>query len=501
MKTSEKNFMAGWAETDITPPGKVCLAGQHFARVSEGIKDPVTATALAVSSPGDARGTVMVSCDLIDISSLFMDAVRSRARSLTGAAPGIIVSGTHTHAAPEARRREVCYEGDEKEAVISEPYGVQLDVMRPEDYIDFAAGRVAEAIKRAWENMRPSGICFGMGHAVIGRNRRLAYTDGKSVMYGDAASPEFSHVEGYEDHSVYAMAVYGREEKLSGIVVNVPCPAQVNGSSFLISADYWHDTRAEIRKRFGKDIFILAQCAPSGDISPSVLVNARAEKRMWLLKGRDAEGNNQPRSEIAEKITDAVEEILKHAGKQIDWNPKVRHASETVRLKRRIITVREVEEAMEQAEKFRREYKKLAGELKENPGLKNRKRWYEPASRAFVWMRWLEGVKKRYEIQREKPDFPVELSAAVIGEAAFASNPFELYLDYAVRIRERSRAEQTFLIQLAGPGTYLPTERAGAGGGYGAVPASAYAGNEAGEQLVEWTVNALNKLYGQTPQK
>ena len=38
----------GWASADLTPDGPVVVAGSSRARVSEGVLDPVTATALAI---------------------------------------------------------------------------------------------------------------------------------------------------------------------------------------------------------------------------------------------------------------------------------------------------------------------------------------------------------------------------------------------------------------------------------------------------------------------
>ncbi len=113
-------------------------------------------------------------------------------------------------------------------------------------------------------------------------------------------------------------------------------------------------------------------------------------------------------------------------------------------------------------------------------------------------MKWFSKVERRFESQKDNPFLPVELTAVILGETAFASNPFELYLDYGVRMREHSSAVQTFLIQLAGPGGYLPSARSVACGGYGSVPASTEVGPEGGEALVEWTVNAINSMKEQT---
>jgi len=77
----------------------------------------------------------------------------------------------------------------------------------------------------------------------------------------------------------------------------------------------------------------------------------------------------------------------------------------------------------------------------------------------------------------------------------FAANPFELYLDYGDRIKGRSKAVQTFLVQLsAGCGTYLPSGRSG-GTGYGSVPASSIVTVEGGNKLVEESIEAINELF------
>jgi len=90
---------------------------------------------------------------------------------------------------------------------------------------------------------------------------------------------------------------------------------------------------------------------------------------------------------------------------------------------------------------------------------------------------------------------PIEVHVARLGDLAFASNPFELYLDYGMQIQARTRSVQTFLIQLTGPGSYVPTERSVAGGAYGAVPASTEVGPEGGRILADWTVQAVNAFW------
>jgi hypothetical protein len=117
-------------------------------------------------------------------------------------------------------------------------------------------------------------------------------------------------------------------------------------------------------------------------------------------------------------------------------------------------------------------------------------------------LRWHGEVLKRHERPEDYAVYAVELHVLRLGDVAIASNPFELFLEYGIQIRARSRALQTFLIQLAcGCGGYLPTERAVAGGGYSAIPESGRVGPEGGRVLVDRTVDLLNGSWPAAPRK
>jgi len=81
-----------------------------------------------------------------------------------------------------------------------------------------------------------------------------------------------------------------------------------------------------------------------------------------------------------------------------------------------------------------------------------------------------------------------------LGDVALATNPFELYLDYGVRIEARSPAVLTLVTQLACQNCgYLPTERAVQGGGYSAE--KYVVGPQGGRILVDETVQRLKALW------
>ena len=266
----------------------------------------LTATALVLESLNNGESTgraAMVSCDFSAVSDCIRDAVREHLRSaLPELDPmSIFFSATHTHTGPATYAKPRYSQADTEEPF---PYGVDLGVMPTADYVAFAAERMAAAIIQAWNSRAPGGIGFGLGHAVVGRNRLMAYADGTSRMYGKTDDPDFRNVEGYEDHSVNLLFTYDRDSQLTGVVVNLACPSQVSESLFELSADFWHETRNELRRRLGEEIFILPQVSAAGDQSPKLMVDERAEKRMEKLTGRTQ------MQQIGIRISDGVTSCL-----------------------------------------------------------------------------------------------------------------------------------------------------------------------------------------------
>ncbi|HCS72344.1 MAG TPA: hypothetical protein DIW17_00515, partial [Clostridiales bacterium] len=93
-------------------------------------------------------------------------------------------------------------------------------------------------------------------------------------------------------------------------------------------------------------------------------------------------------------------------------------------------------------------------------------------------------------MQNKTDVFEFDMHVIRLGNIAISTNPFELFTEYGMRIKARSRAEQTFIIQLAnGAGGYLPTEAAVAGGSYSSKPASTTCGPDSGDKLVEITLD------------
>jgi hypothetical protein len=473
----------GWAQADLTPDQAVGITGQFHDRVSEGVENPLTATAMVLE--GSEDHVVFVSCDLVYASHELLDGIRSE---LTGRARGldprkVVLHATHTHTGPNTRLPDSPWRFPESATYL------KLPVMAPSKYIALAAERISQAIVQAWDSRSAGRIAFGLGHAVVGHNRRWVDTAGTSTMYGDLDTPEFSHIEGSEDHTVGVIACKDAQGQLTGLVVNVPCPSQVTESQYLLSADYWHETRQELRRRLGEDLFVLAQCSAAGDQSPHPLREKRARNRMLELAGRTE------REEIGQCIADAVERVLAILGDREDAAAPLRHHVEDLELPLLRITKEQARTAGEEAEEWRQKYEQEAERLKADPSLRDRPRWYTELSRARNRMQWSANVADRYEWQEQQTGYACEVHVIRLGDVAFATNPFEYYLDFGILIKARSPAVQTFLVQLAGPGGYVPSLRSTLGGGYGSVPASGMVGPEGGRVLAERTIECIREMW------
>ncbi|MCK5801437.1 MAG: hypothetical protein KAI66_01330 [Lentisphaeria bacterium] len=504
MKSKKSSLQIGWASRDVTPYGrKVDLSGQFHMRITDVVNDPLTVTALAISS-GDAadNSVVFVSCDTAVIPAYLIEECEAKIREKSDSFPvdALVFNATHTHAAPNIR--------DGLHDYGALPLELSESFMAPPEYRDFLAGKIAEVVLESWDGRRKGMLAWGLGHAVVGHNRRASYLGdfdqqefpGQKIehnarMYGKTDDPAFSHAEGFEDHSVQFLYTFNMDKKLTGAIVNVPCPSQVTESWSRASADYWHDTRECIRATHGQDIFILPQCSAAGDQSPHLQLHKAAEARMLALKEGvekdELDFNLAQRREIGRRIKTAFDEVLQWAAKDLRSEVDLKHLTKTIPLSRRTVTDEECRKNLQWSE-----------ELKQASG-----------PNVLSFMRRCEDVVKKHEEQKSIPSFPIEIHVVRLGDIAFATNPFELFLDYGVRVQARGPAIQTFVVQLAGSrggadsgvtdpgrfprrgGSYLPTARAEAGGGYSACVYCNQVGHKGGQEWVEETLRELDALF------
>lgn len=498
----------GWSKRDISTDKPVVIRGQSYVRFSKGVMDPIMATALTVADQNDY--VIFLSVDLVNITKEVLVEVRQCVSKLNPKidTEKIVMNATHTHAAPLLSKGEDLGAWGE----LSQLPHDGIEIAKPGDYFDFFVKSVSEAICESFETRKRGYISYGYGYAVTSHNRRAVYfkdmtegsnnkglrfTEGWAKMYGDTSIPEFSHLESGADHYANFMFTYDEDEKLTGSIINIPCPSQNMELEYYLSADFWGDVRKELGERYG-DIYILTQCAAAGDLAPRPRYYEKAEKRRFRLKYDNVEipkdlvnpSEIYRRREIALQICAAFDDVASWACKEKFCDIPVKHSVKTVELDKRLITEEEYV------------YYSNLPKYEEKPFYNTDDKVYDLKWNSIEISRRhnKNTVVERYNEQKENPTLPMEMHVVRIGNIAFATNQFELYQDFQHRIQARSPFEQTFIVQLCAQpnrasGSYLATKRAAEHRGYSANLLSNWVSADGGHQLVEATLKELCELY------
>jgi len=182
---------------------------------------------------------------------------------------------------------------------------------------------------------------------------------------------------------------------------------------------------------------------------------------------------------VGKRISNEIISVFEELGDDLKDEGLLVHETFDITLPLRRVTIADYENAIEKLEKFIE---------------KNRGRRISFADNAAMHV--YAGTVVRYELQQKVNTFKEEIHIVRFGDIAIATNPFELFLDYGNQIRARSKAKQTFLIQLAcGADGYLPTKKAEQGSHYSAYVSSGYTGHVGGDILVRETLERINKKF------
>jgi hypothetical protein len=197
----------------------------------------------------------------------------------------LITNVTHTHTSlriaavkkpdttvgfntPRQILAEFMPEGKEYKALVNRDDSVLSD----EEGTDFVTTKIALAAKRAWESRKESLYTNEFGRAAVGMCRRVCYDDGSAQMWGDVNTAAFTNLEGGNDSGIELIYTFDKNKKLTGVVANIACPAQILEQRSFISADYWGRAKANIREKLGENVHLLGLCGAAGDQCPRDLV-------------------------------------------------------------------------------------------------------------------------------------------------------------------------------------------------------------------------------------
>ena len=462
----------GTSSVDITPSLPVALAGQMHLRIAKEIKTPLTANVVALESTEDNRSVdmaIMVACDISGLPDELIKMVRDEVHKQIAelAVSKILLTATHTHTAPVLKNDSAYYFRYQ----IPEKGVLQVNV-----YLDFFVQRVTGAIVKAWNSRQPGSVSWGLGHAVVGYNRRTVYADGSAQMYGNTNTPSFSKMEAIEDHDINSLFFWDKSGKLIATSVSVSCPAQQAENDYSVNADYWHFVRKQLKQRFGRDLCVVGWIAAAGDMSTRPMYRIAAEKRMVRLR------HLSQLEEMGRRVALAVEETYETVKNDRYSHVQLIHKVENLSLPMRLVTESEYVKCKEIMDK-------AIAQIAADP---------KAADELLGNMTWHRGVVYRYENQKSNPhpELDVEVHVLRLGDIAICTSEFELFTDYSTQIQARSKALQTFVVQLAGGSKgYIPTENATKRGGYSAVIQSVMVGPEGGRILVERTLELVNEMF------
>lgn len=480
----------GWAQTSIVPNRPAYNGGQIYPRISKYVHDPLMAAALALDN-GDACA-IMVSMDLMCApDERIMHQVRENLKDLAGFTPeSLSVSVTHTHNSIQSH--PFLFANDALEILGAERIAlpeIPDDLISGRELDEFLIDRITQVAREAWENRTPGGISTASDYAAVAFNRRPVFeAEGRSetVMYGVCARDDFTRYESGSDHSADMIYTWNQHGALTGVAVCIPAPSQVFELHSFCTADYWHYTRQSLREALG-NVFVLPLCGAAGDQCPLDLTRIsktnRHELEAWGAQAGEVFRNFDMADEcrdIAARITDAVLRGLRKARSCVETQPAFHHIAKSLRLPIRKVTESDYQAAIAAVEAAKKKFSP------DHP--------MEGADLVAIFEPM--GVVGRYLQQMRSETVDASLHYLRIGNASLMTCPFELFVEFSLRIKARAASPQTIVVQMTDQYLdYLPTSIAIAGGSYSSAPASTTCGPECGDRLVQDALNEIQKLW------
>lgn len=433
-----KKLYTGAAIVDITPQKPMFLHGYpHVERISEGINDPLFASALIIDNEELQIG--FCSVDVIFISKEITNQVRKRVSESTGIPlRNLMISATHTHSGP-VTFSDIFYD----------PVVPEAD---PE-YISFLIDKLVEVYTQAFKNKRESKIAITTANVNdVGGNRR--------------------EVSGTMDNEVSILVLKDLQtNEISTLsVIYSMHPTVLHQDSKLISADFPGYTREYIKNKLGNTLKVLYHTGPSGNQSPRHFVNSKTfdeAKRLGYLLG--------------EGIIKSVE--LLSDDDFYSWVSLNTHSECIMLPKREFMSVEDAEvKRIKAKEKYER--------LKENNASIAEIRtaevdWF--GSEENKQLSEMAGNGKLDKIYQSV--LPAEISMISIDKNNFIFLPGEIFVEYSLTIKEKN--PNTYVVSLSNGvlAGYLVTEEAEKEGGYEA--SNSIFPSSAGKVLVEKVLSLL----------
>lgn len=465
---------AGWATISITPHGRnVSLAGQYYERITDQVDCELMASVLILRNSKES--ITWVTCDIVGITDKLLEAVKESVIAYDSRINinNLCMNAIHSHNAPFIKYSDILG----RSGYFKEKSGLMGD----KEYHDFVVNRITQAIISANKKVA-TGFSIDSGTVNIrtGCNRRGILQNGEGVMYIDTSRADFLKMEGPDGGPIGVLYIKNNDEELKGVVAFLPCTAQILEHEYVMSSDYTGRVRQMFWDKFGDDFVFVPLISAAGDLSPrNLLTKDYGLGDMYKSSGAD---------KFAQKVYDGlVSEVDSCNNEQLgasDFNVKRKRIvlPGWIPTEDEYIWAREILKSDE-----------IKFDIKDYVQKGIEPYYNQPLALA----KKAESTIMKFEEKDKYTELEIELFAIQIGNIAWVTNPFELFIEYGNRITAGSTAKYAWPVQLVnGYEGYFPTAEAVKAGGYSAYIQSVRVDPaKAGEILVKESINLINSLF------
>lgn len=463
-----EGLQVGVAQVEITPPLGFPMAGYYHERLATGTIDPLWAKAVYFRN-GDTESAWVV-CDLTGVSADLSSAVRKQAAKETGIPfENLVVSGTHSHTAPDYYRSLYQFQGPADE--------LKTDTDRERAaYAGELIAKTAQAIVNAKKAAHSAQLRSGsvQQETQVSFCRRFVMKDGSVRTWVGLKHPDAVRSAAAIDPEIGLIEILDADGKTpASLISNFALHLDTTGG-MLWSADYPHAIEQSVQGALGKNVISLFGTGCCGDINHADPTGQARRKSTEI-------------GEILGKtIVSAVPELTPVKSQQLQVRTKA------VPLPLEEVSPAEVQHSLELIKTVNAgqkidffdhvlAYKRLVLDQLTH-------KTPHPESAGLVSLgisRSLQGIGEA---------LPTEVTVMTIGdEIALVFLPGEIFNELGRSIKQASPYRTTLVVELSNyvESIYIPNRHAYVGGGYEATNSLVQPGS--GEKLVEAAVSLLRE--------
>lgn len=397
----------GFSQISISEGIEFPMGGMFLRYACDKVHTPLYASAWALEDKGNQnRSGMWVSCDVAVFEEHWVKEITEKVEAQTSVpAANVVVSTTHTHTGPTTFKGSVYGSIDNQHAM--------------REIVD----RTVRACVEAWEKRSLSYMVYGEGQVEkCCYNRRYLMKNGVSQMHpGGPDNPERLIKEGPEDKQLQVVW-FENEKGITGVIVNFSTHPSVLYGIRIISADFPGVIRRVIQNIYG-DIPVLYLQGCCGNTSP---VN-HAEDPSW---GRGMESCERVGTILGAEVV----KIIASTRVKKEYPRNFLYKRCEARLNYREIT----EEEGKLSDRIVRDYN--AGKITikvENGNVEN-----------VAELAMANKVALLKEKKNRSSYYEAAISAMMLDNIAFVTNPAELFVEYQLSMKKRIPADHVIVASI-----------------------------------------------------